>query len=49
MNPVVNSSLVVIEFARLQTTLLAEFGCAMGCATFSMGVTIGTYLLLDRV
>jgi len=49
MSPVVNTSLAVIEFTRLQTALLAEFGCAMGCTTFAMGVTIGTYLLLDRV
>lgn len=49
MNPVVKASLTLIEFTRLQTASLAEFGCAMGCATFSMGVTIGAYLLLDRV
>ncbi|MFP6562809.1 hypothetical protein WJ542_31595 [Paraburkholderia sp. B3] len=36
-------------FIRQNNSNLMDFACAVGCATFSMGVFVGVYFLLDSL
>jgi hypothetical protein len=43
------SAQAVTGFLKRSNSNLMDFAVAMGCATFSMGVIVGVYFLLDSL